>query len=55
LPQKPEDIPRGEAGANYVAESTGVFTDKDNVDAHLKVEGSLRVLMANIILLLFEF
>jgi len=36
LPQKPEVIPWGEAGANYVVESTGVFTDKDKVAAHLR-------------------
>ncbi|XP_058187621.1 glyceraldehyde-3-phosphate dehydrogenase 2, cytosolic-like [Rhododendron vialii] len=32
----PEDIPWGEAGADYVIESTGVFTDKDKAAAHLK-------------------
>ncbi|KAG5527101.1 hypothetical protein RHGRI_028129 [Rhododendron griersonianum] len=33
----PEEIPWGEAGADYVIESTGVFTDKDKAAAHLKV------------------
>ncbi|GJW62633.1 glyceraldehyde-3-phosphate dehydrogenase, cytosolic, partial [Tanacetum coccineum] len=32
----PEEIPWGEAGAEYVVESTGVFTDKDKAAAHLK-------------------
>ncbi|CAK9138541.1 unnamed protein product [Ilex paraguariensis] len=27
--RNPEEIPCGEAGADYVVESTGVFTDKD--------------------------
>ncbi|CAH2055137.1 unnamed protein product [Thlaspi arvense] len=35
--RNPEDIPWGEAGADYVVESTGVFTDKDKAAAHLKV------------------
>ncbi|XP_028094530.1 glyceraldehyde-3-phosphate dehydrogenase, cytosolic-like [Camellia sinensis] len=34
--RNPEEIPWGEAGAEYVVESTGVFTDKDKVAAHLK-------------------
>ncbi|GBG75458.1 hypothetical protein CBR_g20091 [Chara braunii] len=32
----PSAIPWGEAGAEYVVESTGVFTDKDKAAAHLK-------------------
>ncbi|KAG8383270.1 hypothetical protein BUALT_Bualt05G0167100 [Buddleja alternifolia] len=32
----PEEIPWGEAGAEFVVESTGVFTDKDKAAAHLK-------------------
>ncbi|KAL0344094.1 UNVERIFIED_CONTAM: Glyceraldehyde-3-phosphate dehydrogenase, cytosolic [Sesamum angustifolium] len=32
----PEEIPWAEAGADYVVESTGVFTDKDKAAAHLK-------------------
>ncbi|QHN81434.1 hypothetical protein HN51_058232 [Arachis hypogaea] len=34
--RNPEEIPWGEAGADYVIESTGVFTDKDKAAAHLK-------------------
>ncbi|XP_068304025.1 glyceraldehyde-3-phosphate dehydrogenase, cytosolic-like [Pyrus communis] len=32
----PEQIPWGEAGAEYVVESTGVFTDKEKASLHLK-------------------
>ncbi|KAE8730151.1 Glyceraldehyde-3-phosphate dehydrogenase 2, cytosolic [Hibiscus syriacus] len=32
----PEEIPWAEAGAEFVVESTGVFTDKDKAAAHLK-------------------
>lgn len=35
--RNPEEIPWGETGAEYVVESTGVFTDKDKAAAHLKV------------------
>lgn len=35
--RNPEEIPWGEAGADYVVESTGVFTDQDKAAAHLKV------------------
>ncbi|KAK4358221.1 hypothetical protein RND71_023831 [Anisodus tanguticus] len=35
--RNPEEIPWGEAGAEYVVESTGVFTDKDKAAAHMKV------------------
>ncbi|KAG8071335.1 hypothetical protein GUJ93_ZPchr0006g42496 [Zizania palustris] len=34
--RNPEEIPWGAAGAEYVVESTGVFTDKDKAAAHLK-------------------
>ncbi|KAK1383922.1 Glyceraldehyde-3-phosphate dehydrogenase [Heracleum sosnowskyi] len=34
--RNPEEIPWGEAGADYVVESTGVFTDKDKAAAHMK-------------------
>ncbi|KAK4780013.1 hypothetical protein SAY87_016119 [Trapa incisa] len=34
--RNPEDIPWAEAGAEFVVESTGVFTDKDKAAAHLK-------------------
>ncbi|KAF2581258.1 hypothetical protein F2Q68_00002603 [Brassica cretica] len=41
--RNPEDIPWGEAGADFVVESTGVFTDKDKAAAHLKEsEGKLK-------------
>ncbi|GFZ00004.1 glyceraldehyde-3-phosphate dehydrogenase C2 [Actinidia rufa] len=32
----PEEIPWSETGADFVVESTGVFTDKDKAAAHLK-------------------
>jgi glyceraldehyde 3-phosphate dehydrogenase len=34
--RNPDEIPWGEAGADFVVESTGVFTDKDKAAAHLK-------------------
>ncbi|KAJ0111435.1 hypothetical protein Patl1_02948 [Pistacia atlantica] len=34
--RNPEEIPWGETGAEYVMDSTGVFTDKDRAAAHLK-------------------
>nr|GLL16472.1 glyceraldehyde-3-phosphate dehydrogenase, cytosolic [Ipomoea trifida]GMC48640.1 glyceraldehyde-3-phosphate dehydrogenase, cytosolic [Ipomoea batatas] len=34
--RNPEEIPWGEAGAEYVVESTGVFTDQDKAAAHMK-------------------
>jgi glyceraldehyde 3-phosphate dehydrogenase len=33
---KPEEIPWSECGAEYVVESTGVFTDKEKASAHFK-------------------
>ena len=35
--RNPEEIPWGKVEAEYVVESTGVFTDKDKAAAHLKV------------------
>ena len=35
--RNPEEIPWAEAGAEYVVESTGVFTDKEKAATHLKV------------------
>ncbi|KAH6791005.1 glyceraldehyde-3-phosphate dehydrogenase C2 [Perilla frutescens var. frutescens] len=34
--RNPEEIPWGEAGAEYVVESTGVFTDQGKASAHMK-------------------
>lgn len=34
----PSEIPWGKHGADFVVESTGVFTDKDKAAAHLKVK-----------------
>lgn len=34
--RNPEEIPWAEAGADYVVESTGVFTDQDKAAAHIK-------------------
>ncbi|KAF4392825.1 hypothetical protein G4B88_011820 [Cannabis sativa] len=34
--RNPEEIPWGETGADFVVESTGIFTDKDKAAAHLK-------------------
>ncbi|KAM3308118.1 hypothetical protein P3S67_009862 [Capsicum chacoense] len=34
--RNPEEIPWAEVGAEYVVESTGVFSDKDKAAAHLK-------------------
>ena len=34
--RNPEEIPWGEAGADYTIEPTGIFTDRDKAAAHLK-------------------
>mmetsp|Transcript_3518 Transcript_3518/g.7136 ORF Transcript_3518/g.7136 Transcript_3518/m.7136 type:complete len:357 (-) Transcript_3518:76-1146(-) len=33
---KPEEIPWGEVGADYICESTGVFTEVEKANAHIK-------------------
>ena len=38
--RNPEEIPWGAAGAEYVIESTGVFTDQEKAATHLKVHSS---------------
>lgn len=43
ITRNPEEIPWAEAGAEFVVESTGVFTDKDKAAAHLKVSTFLFV------------
>jgi len=51
--RNPEEIPWGEVGADYVIESTGVFTDKDKAAAHLKVH-FVSLISISIIILIFN-
>lgn len=52
--RNPEEIPWAETGAQYVVESTGVFTDKDKAAAHLKVRFTISYSMQWIMILTSE-
>ena len=51
--RNPHEIPWGEAGAEYVVESTGFFTDKDKAADHLKV--CLNLLLSGFVFMLTYF
>ena len=53
--RNPEEIPWGSVGADYVVESTGVFTNQDKAAAHLKVHSYLFLVLRYSKVLIYQF